>query len=231
MPETQYHMPYTEILAERLGGEYGGRPLVARDSDVRGTVCYDQTGEAIVTDPAKYPRQYDVYFADALYRASPDMAVERPQVLRAVFDTVKSRMAYSSTGVNHVLARAGADRLGDKIDLSSFMAAGVGVCRHQSLAVAATLERFKDEGHIRGQVSFERATRLRRGELDGHAWVRYTASSGARMILDVAQGYFGRLEDAPDGGRQYLRPEERQQALGGLVHNALSILRPGKKRR
>ena len=217
------------ILAEQAYGEtYGGRNLIGRDEDVRGGVYYGTyKGEAIVVDPEKYPDEYDRYYDIAAEKATVDGKISRSEVLRAVFDTVKSEMDYSQDGVDGILQRVADQdglprfRNGDKLELSMFMKEGVGVCRHQALVCAALLERFKDEGHIRGDISVDRNERAKTEDerAGGHAWVRYTSSDGHIMILDVAQKYFGLLKDTnPRDHWDYMRPEEQRQAgaLGRL---------------
>ena len=143
-------------------------------------------------------------------------------------------MPYSQRGVDRTLEdiakRIGVAKFrdGDKVELSVFMAAGVGVCRHQALACAVTLERFKDEGHIRGSISIDRNIRRdpKMENSDGHAWVRYTSHGGNIMILDVAQNYFGLLKDSSrDAQWNYMRPEEQQRVIAPeLGHFGMDLI-------
>lgn len=226
---------YTDLFAYEHGGEWLGRELIIRDSRINGGVQYGTYGgEAIVVDSDKYPEQYDRYYDQSKEQITENGVVERSQVLRAVFDTVKNNMAYSQFGVDSLLdgvarsngLRAFAD--GTKVDLSAFMAAGVGVCRHQALVAGALLEKYKDEGYIRGEVSVDRNMNFRpTGESrGGHAWVRYTTNKRNIFILDVAQNYFGSLENASNKAKwNYLRPEEQRSSnknflLGGTALQA-----------
>ena len=174
-----------------------------------------------MVDPEKYPDQYNRYYDIAAEKASVDGKIERSKVLQAVFDTVSSEMEYSQKGVDGVLQVAanqqGVSKFvdGTKLELSSFMHAGVGVCRHQALTCAAILERFKDEGHIRGDISVDRNQKMKNDYQaeGGHAWVRYTSKDGLIQILDVAQGYFDLLKDSdPTKHWEYMRPQEQQRA-------------------
>lgn len=207
------------MLAEKAFGlEYAGRRLIGRDSLIRGGVYYGTYGgEAIVVDPDKFPEQYDNWYNLATNRASDQGRVQRNKVLSAVYGTVRDNMRYSQSGVEQLLAvyarRDGYDGFPDgrKLDLGVFMHGRVGVCRHQALAAGILLEKFKEAGHIRGEVSVDRNVRWNPlGDRGGHAWTRYTAYSGQVMILDVARDYFGSLEASVQrpGGWNYLRPEE-----------------------
>lgn len=211
MPKLPDEWNYTRSARDVFGPEYGGRLLISRDMPVRGGVYFGAYGgEAIVVDPQKYPEAYHHYYGLAATRASVDGVIKKGNILQAVFDTVKVEIQYSRPGVERLTANIPD---GGKIELSSFMKAGVGVCRHQALACAALLERFQDEGHIGGTTSVDRSTTWnpRKDRHDGHAWTRYTPRSGQVVILDVAQDYFGFLEDVdPAEQWNYLRPEERQ---------------------
>ena len=224
-----YDWLYTKAARASLGDEYLMRPLIGRDDKIGGGVYYGTySGEAIVIDPEKYPAQYERYYKKAVSRATSDGHVSRSRILASVYETVHSEMAYSQEGVDQILANfANKDGLadfpdGEKVELSAFMSKGVGVCRHQALACAILLERFKEEGYIRGDISVDRSSRWdpKDGKADGHAWVRYIANNGQIMILDVAQDYIGRIEDTdPAAHWNYMRPDEQrrsQEIMGKL---------------
>jgi hypothetical protein len=234
MPEKEKDLPtdwgYTTTARKEFGSIYQGRQLIGRDMDVRGGVYYGTyKGEAIVVDPSKNPEQYRLYFEKAKQRAIENGKIQRSKVLQAVFDTVSTEMPYSQEKVDSILNDIGKAKGlpqfpdGSKIDLGVFMENHAGVCRHQALACAVLLQSFKDEGYIRGDISVDRnAVWQPNSELDGHAWVRYTSHGGNVMILDVAQGYLGLLDDAQNSARwNYLRPEEQRtdvaQQIGNLV--------------
>lgn len=208
---------YTQAIRGRSGEMYGGRLLIGRDTPIDGGVYYGTYGgEAIVVDTEKYPNQYNKLLGEVLEKSRDQQGrVMRSKILQAVFDTVSQHMTYSKEGVNQLLSELGkgAFKNGTKVNLEHFIEDGVGVCRHQALVAGVLLERLKKVGHIRGEVSVDRSMQWNpKGEKDGHAWVRYTGSTGDVMILDIAQGYFGFLEDVSDrGGWNYLRPEEQKQ--------------------
>lgn len=223
MPDNErHHWNYTHNAHEAFGETFAERRLIARDSPIRGGVYYGTYGgEAIVVDPNKYPDTYQQWYNLAKKAASKNGIVERGRVLEAVFDTVTKQMPYSQKGVDRLLKNIAHDKGqrtfedGSKVELAVFMQRHVGVCRHQALAAGALLETFKDEGYIRGQISIDRNIRWSPGdEPGGHAWTRYTSHGGEVMILDVAQQYFGKLNDSPQAARwNYLRPEERPRTM------------------
>lgn len=205
------------------GQEYKGRPIIGRDSRISGGVYYGTyQGEAIVIDPEKYPDIYDKWYKEAKQLATDKGSIDRNYILYSVFRTVKMEMPYSMNGVDDVLSSIAKDKGdskfqdGTKVELSIFMNGHVGVCRHQALAAGVLLERFVDEGYLKGKVSVDRNESWdANGEPEGgHAWVRYTTSADEVYILDVAQDYAGTLEDSKDNAHwNYLRPEEKQQIV------------------
>lgn len=256
-PDDKSQMEYTVDIRRFLGETHGNRPIMSRDQDPRGKVFYTTAGgEAIVVDPTKYPEVYKKWYREFEDRARGNKRkgvigslinranggtvqeeVVRPLVLQSAFDLVSEKMKYSKQGVQKILQEENATKDGAKVELSIFMDEGVGVCRHQALAVATLLSEAKDNGHIRGDISVDRSEQWSPdGDRSGHAWVRYTSHSGTVMILDVAQGFMGTLEESrsrPEGWN-YLRPEDTvtQQAaeLGGTAVNQIIDRVPGFER-
>ena len=99
--------------------------------------------------------------------------MDRGLILDAVYEVVSAAMPYDDEAVEKIVSETGNDNDG-KIALDYFIQEGKGVCRHQALACAALLERFKDEGYIRGTASVDRNSDTR----GGHSWCRYTNSEG-----------------------------------------------------
>lgn len=225
---TEKWMGYTQVfdaseLRQKLTPDHH---VIRRDTRITGGVHGLTVGESLVVNTEKYAEYYDEYYQDAYERAARQPLTQR-RILHAAFDTVSDRMEYSQQRVDDILgqiARQDGDeeiRLGRKVELATFMAAGYGVCRHQALALGATLERFQDEGLLGGKLSVERSqlTDKQTGEKGGHQWLRFTPD-GARpgdadavIILDVAQGYFGTLADSTKGSEwDYYRPGEEAMA-------------------
>ncbi|MCA9300949.1 hypothetical protein KC974_00120 [Candidatus Saccharibacteria bacterium] len=220
---------YTEVFANR-GDKYEGRPLVGRDSPIDGGVYFGAYGgEAIVVDTEKYPDEYNKLLSEILEQSKDgDGKIVRSKILQSTFDTVSHKMKYSQEGVDSLLSELGGGSFknGTKVNLADFISEGIGVCRHQALVVGVLLERLKKEGHIRGEVSVDRSKQYNpKGELEGHAWVRYTGSTGDVVILDIAQSKMIHLVDVdPREGWNYLRPEEQrdraaQSAGDAVVHS------------
>ena len=208
---------------KRAGEAHKGRSHIGRDTPIDGGVYYGTYGgEAIVVDTAKYPEQYEKLLTEVLQKSQDSKGeVRRGKILESVFDTVKEKIQYSQAGVDKILSDIGDGEFkdGTKVDLGDFIEGGVGVCRHQALAVGALLERLIKNGQIRGKVSVDRSMQYNpNGEKEGHAWVRYTGSTGDIVILDVAQNKLILLEDAdPKEGWNYLRPEEQKTLASKLV--------------
>jgi hypothetical protein len=206
-----YDAGYTQAIRRVYGETYRGRRLIGRDMDIRGGIVKDGH-EVIVIDPDQDPDIYWDYYHEAAKRAKDESGEIVPsRVVGAVFDTVRSNMRYSKketrrVRLEHKLASS------QDIELGVFMRAGFGVCLHQALGCAAMLEDFKESGYLHGHISVDRNERWNpddEKDKGGHAWVRYTTLRGAPYILDVAQNYFGSLEDSTEVAKwNYLRPEE-----------------------
>jgi len=188
---------------------YMGRPIIHRDSEVDGGVYLGASErEAIVVDSQKYPGLKKLY-QTARAKASIDGKTRKNLVLEAVFQAVKEAMPkQDEKAVEEIVKKYGAQNDG-KISLDVFLNEGIGVCRHDALASAGTLEFFKKDGTISGKPSVDRNADSLDGKVQGHAWCRYLNSIGQVFILDIAQDFIGRLEKAPDKNRwAYERPED-----------------------
>ena len=196
-------------------GMFKGRPIIHRDSRIDGGVCVGASDrEAIVVDWRHANRPGLTHTLQTLYdtaveRATDDGRFRRKLALKAVFDTVKEHFTdLTPEGVDRLNQRlcAGPDQ---KVHLQCYIAARTGVCRHVALTCAAILERMVDNGLLFGTVSNDRNTMPGQG---GHAWCRYTTSSGTVGILDVMQGFMGTLEESRHQAQwNYARPEERER--------------------
>lgn len=193
--------------------KFKGYPLIGPDMDVRGGVFYAGGGEAIIVDPWSDPTEYRRYFRDALRRTrGRSGGVDPSKVPRAVYDTVVKNMPTTRKNVKYINEEVESMDDGQLVELSAFLRAG-GTCRHQALAIAATLEEFKDRGHIDGTISvevFKRAHIHDENDVRGHAWVRYTEDDNP-LVLDPAQGFYGTLEESVANKKlkwSHLRPEE-----------------------
>jgi len=86
-------------------------------------------------------------------------------------------------------------KLGDDyftVPVDDFIKAGVGECRHKASAVAGLLVKFKQEGHLTGDIFMKMNFPL--GEKEGHVWVEYQLKSGATYVVDAEHKFFGRYD-------------------------------------
>lgn len=195
-------------MKERLGikGEtYKGRPIIERDSRIDGGVCLGRyRREAIVVDSSYSPYLVGLYNI-VEKGASIGDSVMRDRILKSVFINVVNAMPKQDENAVANLVRK--HNVGDDglISLETFVREGTGVCRHDALICAFLLEKFKDNGFIRGKPSVDRNYH----DKGAHAWCRYTSHSGTVVILDVMQKYFGLLKNSGKNGRwDYRRPED-----------------------
>ena len=151
-------------------------------------MCVGASGrEAIVVDwrhtnEPGITHTLQTLYDTAIERATGGGRFRRNLALKAVFDTVTEHFTdRTPEGVEQLndRLRAGLDQ---KIHLQCYIAARAGVCRHVALTCAAILERMVDNGLLFGTVGNDRNTAPGQG---GHAWCRYTSSSGTVGILDV----------------------------------------------
>jgi len=203
---------YEEPDAESPHGRFAGRPIIARDTPINeGVYLGSGEREAIVVDDQKYPKELNSVYKEVLKRQQRLMKKTKGSfkegVLTTVFDFVRKKLRYNPQEVEDLVfkltgSRAGKDR---KVTLNHLIRAEVGICRHQALLAAYLLERLKNEGYVAGNVSVDRNSIP---GLGGHAWVRYQNSKDVVFVIDPAQNYVGRLDEAPKQGWSYKRPEE-----------------------
>lgn len=173
------------------------RPTIGHDTPISGGVYENAYGrEAIVVDMEKHPLLRETLDEVVARITDEDGRVDKSRALHAVFDIVKDRMRYSKDATNEIFRTVGHNTHGSKIALDVYIDKGVGVCRHQALYAGAILEELIKRGILNGQVSVERNMKQRDNDdaYDGHAWVRYTTSSGEIVILDVAQNRVNTLD-------------------------------------
>lgn len=212
---------FEERGKERLERIYQGRPVIHRDTRINGGVYLGaQPREAIVVDdsPAKdlilrnFYKGFRLFSARSALRESrqKDLPVE-PLLVQKVFETVAENMRYNRKAVENIarVYHLGPD---EKIYLGVYLREGVGVCRHQGLLAGYLLEKLVGEGYLKGKVSIDRNTIPGKG---GHVWARYTTPDGQAYIIDAAQGFVGKLEEAVGDDLRwfYERPEDVRQTF------------------
>lgn len=181
---------------------YKGRHIIGHDTPVlEGVYLGASKREAIVV--------HDSDRLNELYRLAKSMAtrdgkVRREYILQSVYDAVRHAMPIHDDEIaNLIVKHLGCENDG-KISLDVFLKSRVGVCRHKALACAALLEKFKNEGYLKGSVSVDR----NETSTGAHAWCRYTTSNGDVIILDISNDFFGYLKDGLNKW-PYARPGER----------------------
>jgi len=184
-----------------------GRDIIGRDCPINGGV-YLGGGEreAIVVDDIKQPELLFVYKELLKRKQEKEQKGEsfKSAALMDVFNLVKETLPYNEGAVTKVTQGLKPDQ---KITLSSFLREKGGICRHQALLTGYLLEKLKTEGFVGGKASVDRNFVPNRG---GHAWVRYVNSGGEVFIIDPAQDFIGRIEQAGKDKWFYKRPEEMQ---------------------
>lgn len=188
---------------------FQGRHIIGRDRSVIGGVYLGANNREAISvdiDPGKGYTKLRELYRQAKLAASIGDIVQRNRVLPATYEAVNSAFKKKSErAVNALLEKYGVGP-DQKIALDVFIAEGVGVCRHVSLTCATLLEMFRQDGHIRGEISVDRNGT----DAGAHAWCRYTSYSGEVVILDVMQGYFGTLKESTQKAYwDYFRPNDR----------------------
>ena len=150
----------------------------------------------------------NVFMAKLHTRFEGGEAAPPEAILRMINDYVRQTLHYDMDAV---------DRLSEPhyyiqgmIDLSEYVEAGVGVCRHQALLSALLAEKAIDAGYLQGAVGVERNHDR---QLNGaHAWAVVRSGPDRRkdMIIDPAQNYVGSRARAADDPRRwkYYLPED-----------------------
>ncbi len=222
------------LLKEQL---FAGRPVITRDTypidghvDIRSWQAGD---EATVVDSKKYPVHYDRLSGVFLQKISgtqwqygEDML---PKTLKAVFDSVSESMAYDLPFVDKISAdmrtKTSEHR---KVDLSVYLAAGKGVCRHMALAAAWLGGEMEGRGFLPagGKLTAE-VNQSTKGN-GAHEWARYTAPNGEVYILDPAQKFFGTLGEAvkraegkPNAWEYFLDEGEKKAFMAKMAGQAM----------
>ena len=211
---------FDEPSRESKYGEFGGRPIIGRDSKINGGV-YVGGGEreAVVVDDIKQPELQDAY--RELLKRRKNQALHgidfKDGILEEVFDLTREILPYDENKVDNITRNLSHD---EKVALSVFINEKGGVCRHQALLAGYLLEKLRNDGYVRGIASIDRNFVPGEG---GHSWVRYVNSVGKVFVIDPAQDYIGSLEDAGKDRWQYERPKNSLSTLRDKVKKLLDI--------
>ncbi len=198
---------YREPTPEAPYGYYQGRPIIGRDSpEINGGVYYSDTAdsEVIVVDDDRHPGSKGSFelrqiYSEVLTDLEIRTQIRNPNktgqnyvdILRAVYENVQRLLPYDLVRTQAITN----DLIDKKINLYAFIKQRAGVCRHQALLTGYFLEMLQKQGFIQGaRVSVDR--NYQPDSRDGHAWARFTAPNGEVYVIDPAQHYVGRLQDA-----------------------------------
>jgi len=103
-------------------------------------------------------------------------------------------MTYDMGKVNAMIAPYTEKTL--PINLSEFVKAGYGVCRHQGPLAALMIEALTDSGQLRGTVGVRRNHEMVSGG-DGHAWAVYRDElGGPKYNIDPTNDFVGDINAA-----------------------------------
>ena len=190
-------------------GYYKGYPIIGRRSpSVRGGVQGAIGGEQnIVDDTSPYMQQVVAATLRRLaFEYKPDHLPSPRAVLKTIVDQTALLLDYdieTTEALAEELSRG--EQL---VPLSSYVEAGVGVCRQQSLLAALLIEAAVDAGYLTGQTWVERnQDLLKQG---AHEWTMYRDASGDEYIVDAASKVVLSREEATrrSGWRYLVAPDD-----------------------
>lgn len=196
---------FEEPSKESLHGKWQGRNIIGRDCPINGGVYLGGSErEAIVVDDQKQPELINIYqeLKGRGQRRVNSGGSFGKGILSDAYSLTKEVMPFNENRVNNLTKNLKPDQ---KVTLSSFIIAKAGVCRHQALLCAYLLEKLGKEKLVKGKVSLDRNSIPGMG---AHAWVRYASPSGETFIIDPAQNFAGKLENAGKNGWLYKRPSK-----------------------
>jgi hypothetical protein len=163
-----------------------GRPIIDSGTEVVNGVLLCRF--ALVADVRENPQPYEAVY-DSLDARLPGGA-EPLEIGQAVNATVQQAIRFEPVETNPILRRIADERglprvgLRDEINLSIFMAEGVGECYEQALLGAVMLRFLQDRRGIGGSVSLERS----RPKPMTHHFVRYTREPDY-VTIDSSEDY------------------------------------------
>lgn len=192
--ESKHYKPSDGVA---LDGYFHEHPLITRNSpSVRNGVYGSKGSEYVIVDveEGKDSATYEVLNAvmdelHALDKEAPNFTL---QVLTLIERRVSDTLRYDEKATN-ALSEPYYEGQG-MVELSRYIEAGIGVCRHQALLTALILEYAIEEELLEGTIAVERNAEF---ETDiGHAWAVFKQHNGPDIIIDPAQHFVGTRERA-----------------------------------
>lgn len=197
--ELQYERNYGEKDAEAPHGRHRNHPIIGRRSPtVRNGVYGTRSSEFIlVDDKSQLLKKTVADFMSTLPSHEEAATLNVEFLLKKVSFRVANILHYDLDETE----RISSPHYGNKglIDLSEYVEAGVGVCRHQALLAAHLIEEVIDRGYLAGQAGVERNYDT---EANGaHAWAVFKSDTIDDVIIDPANHFVGSRKKAQQEGR------------------------------
>jgi transglutaminase-like putative cysteine protease len=180
-------------------GWYRNHPIIGRHSaTVRNGVYGTSSSEfVLVDDKSALMKQVTDTFMSSLPSHEAAATMNEELLLKNIAFRVASVLRYDLNETE----RLSSPHYGKKglIDLSEYVQAGVGVCRHQALLAAHLIEETISRGYLAGRTGVERNYD---SEANGaHAWAVYKSETSEDVIVDPANHFVGSRKKAQDEGR------------------------------
>ena len=190
---------YGEKDSEAPHGRYRNHPIIGRRSrTVRNGVYGTRSSEFILVDDKSTLMKNIVDDFMATLPSHEEAATLNAEIiLKKISFRVANILRYDLNETERI-SSPHYDHKG-LIDLSEYVEAGVGVCRHQSLLAAHLIEEVIDKGYLAGQVGVER--NYDREANGAHAWAVFKSETSGDMIVDPANHFVGSRRKAQDEGR------------------------------
>lgn len=196
----QDHPDFEPGDAENPYGFFKKLPILGRLSKkVSGGVYLGGSArEAIVVDHESEAlnRVYNEFIANLGHHGRRKLTPT--SILTSVEKSVQSIMTYGENQVAAISRKFYNDEL---VGLSTYIEAGVGLCRHQGLLAAYFIENLIRDGYLHGSVGIERNTVEEMGGT--HAWAIFKPEDPRldSIVVDPAQGFTGTKAQALRKGR------------------------------
>lgn len=202
------------IAAEAINGFFRHRAIIGRNSKtLRDGVYHTRGSEGLVVDDknsiTKGAVQSIIYKAEFLGEDAPT-----DEILQIVEAQVRKILRYDLDKVDEMSELYYPNN--DSIGISEYIKEGVGVCRHQAILAALTMEEMITQGILTGTAGVERSLRknLDTGEVGGHAWAVYRPADrrdeNDDIIIDPAKECVVLREDSKRlNGWRYILDEDQ----------------------
>jgi hypothetical protein len=197
--ELEHERNYGDKDAEAPHGRHRNHPIIGRLSpSVRNGVYGTRSSEfVLVDDKSRLLKQVVNDFVATLPSHDDAVTLNTNLLLQKASFRVANVLRYDLDAVE----RLSEPHYGNKglIDLSEYVEAGVGVCRHQALLAAHLIEEMIDRGYLAGQVGVER--NYDREANGAHAWAVFKSEVSEDVIVDPANHFVGSRKKAQQEGR------------------------------